>query len=210
VGDTVEGGAYLYPITVDFYTAFGAGVRTTAPTGIRYQTLVKADSLAMTNGKLGAENFGTMILPYSYAQQMMASETFANKLDAGQIVANSVQHVDIPNNGWASASFGAIIKEGYNTYMGSLVNIKDANLKIDFTGISYLKVTYADGAIGYITADWQTAKDGTEFVGGANYSKDANARSIVTVATAAINDAALSQAVKDRLQQYIDAANAVA
>ena len=203
-------GKYLYPVSVDFYTAYGAGVRTTSPTGIRYQTLVK-DNLDMLPESF-VTNFGTIVLPYSYVEQMMAeanAATFNKKVDVAQIIGSGVKHINIANNGWADPTVtGVEVADGYKTYMGSLVNIKDSNLTRDFTGISYLKVTYADGEVSYITADWQTAKDGTEFVDGVSYSKDANARSIVTVAQRALNDqnAGFSDTVRAALQAYIDRA----
>ncbi len=203
-------GKYLYPVSVDFYTAYGAGVRTTSPTGIRYQTLVK-DNLDMLPENF-VENFGTIILPYNYVEQMMAeanAATFNKKVDVAQIIESGVKHIDIVNNGWADPTVtGVEVAEGYKTYMGSLVNILDNNLNRDFTGISYLKVEYADDTVGYITADWQTAADGTEFVDGASYSKDANARSIVTIAERALADveAGYSDIIKAALQEYIDRA----
>lgn len=203
-------GKYLYPVSVDFYTAYGAGVRTTSPTGIRYQTLVK-DNLDMLPESF-VTNFGTIVLPYSYVEQMMAeanAATFNKKVDVAQIIGSGVKHIDIANNGWADPTVtGVEVADGYKTYMGSLVNIKDSNLTRDFTGISYLKVTYADGEVSYITADWQTAKAGAEFVDGVSYSKDANARSIVTIADLALKDqnAGFSDTVRAALQAYIDRA----
>ncbi len=202
-GQVLESETYLYPIIVDFYTAYGAGVRTSAPTGIRFQTLVKADGIAIM-GDVFSKNFGTVILPTAYVEGMMGSANFNNKADVELLKNSTLMHVTVANEGWAGDNVGAIKVDGYNTYMGSLVNILEANYDRPFSGLSYVYAQYADGTDMYFTANWQTAKDGAEFVDGASYSSAANSRMVCQVAFRALQDPNFnpSAAVRATLELY--------
>lgn len=214
--EITDGEKYLYPVFVDFYTAYGAGVRTTNPMGIRFQTLVK-DDLSILNDDAIFNKFGTVILPATYVETMMNDEdTFGNKFDVNAIKSESVQHIDIENDGWADPSYASVeVKEGYNTYMGSVVNIKENNLTRQFSGASYVKVQYVgDGYITYITANWQTAStDSATFADGVSYDYSDETglpRSIVEIAEKAIVAGGLSPAVQEYLDGIIEKAETLA
>lgn len=210
-GSTVDAKVYLYPLVVDFYTAFGAGARTTTPTGIRYQTIVSEEFINIMGDDI-ASKFGTIIIPTDYVEKMMGRDDFDHMLDAGKIIATTdMQKINIVNNGWASADYYRkdSVPAGYKTYMGSIVGILDQNSTKDFSGISYFMVDYVNDdsdEVAYFTAKWQTAKNGEEFVDGAAYSSAANSRNVAFIAYRAINDdnSGLSNAAKAQLQPYAD------
>lgn len=201
-GKALEAKNYLYPLTIDFYTAYGAAARTKTPTGIRYQTYVNEDSVDLLEKIMGkeagtlAENFGTIVIPYSYTEAYINRDSV---LTAQTIMTDTNTEVNIQNDKWAPEKYS---KNGYYTYFGSLVNIMEDHYSWKYSGISYLHVEYADGSEAYITAPWQTASGGSEFAD--EYSYDVNARSIEQIAFRALNDPEFtpSEAVRKALEAY--------
>ena len=176
------------PVTFTFYTAYGAGIRLGTPSGLRYTTFVNEAELAT----FGIEDtdFGTVIVPSSYVG------TKGNNVQ--EIINSNCQKIDIANSGWYDKTDIAI-PDGYKAYCGSVVNIK--NQTMNFAGLSYVKITYADGE-GYVTAPWQTAANAeTTSVA---YVEAANARSIAYVANAIKADEAVYNNYSDTVKALID------
>ena len=176
------------PVTFTFYTAFGAGIRLGTPSGLRYTTFVNEAELAT----FGIEDtdFGTVIVPSSYVG------TKGNNVQ--EIINSNCQKIDIANSGWYDKTDIAI-PDGYKAYCGSVVNIK--NQTMNFAGLSYVKITYADGE-GYVTAPWQTAANAETT--SVSYSEAANARSIAYVANAIKADEAVYNNYSDTVKALID------
>ncbi len=151
-------------VTADFKTLDGAAVRFADPTGLRfYSQASKADFDAL-GAALTAT--GTLILPTDMlGEGALTLEALADKEE-------SKDYLNIVNSGWLNAEKAEA--DGYYEFSGAIVNIKTANYDRNFSAVGYFTVTYEDG---------ETAN----FYGG---YKAANATSVKTVATKALEDLA--------------------
>ena len=151
-------------VTADFKTLDGAAVRFADPTGLRfYSQASKADFDAL-GAALTAT--GTLILPTDMlGEGSLTLEALADKEE-------SKDYLNIVNSGWLNAATAEV--DGYYQFSGAIVNIKTANYDRNFSAVGYFTVTYEDG---------ETAN----FYGG---YKAANATSVKTVATKALEDLA--------------------
>ena len=151
-------------VTADFKTLDGAAVRFADPTGLRfYSQASKADFDAL-GAALTAT--GTLILPTDrLGEGYLTLEALADKEE-------SKDYLNIVNSGWLNAATAEA--DGYYQFSGAIVNIKTANYDRNFSAVGYFTVTYEDG---------ETAN----FYGG---YKAANATSVKTVATKALEDLA--------------------
>lgn len=151
-------------VTADFKTLDGAAVRFADPTGLRfYSQASKADFDAL-GAALTAT--GTLILP----TDMLGEGTLTLEALAGK--EESKDYLNIVNSGWLNAATAEA--DGYYQFSGAIVNIKTANYDRNFSAVGYFTVTYENG---------ETAN----FYGG---YKAANATSVKTVATKALEDLA--------------------
>ncbi len=151
-------------VTADFKTLDGAAVRFADPTGLRfYSQASKADFDAL-GAALTAT--GTLILPTDMlGEGALTLEALADKEE-------SKDYLNIVNSGWLNAATAEA--DGYYQFSGAIVNIKTANYGRNFSAVGYFTVTYENG---------ETAN----FYGG---YKAANATSVKTVATKALEDLA--------------------
>lgn len=151
-------------VTADFKTLDGAAVRFADPTGLRfYSQASKADFDAL-GAALTAT--GTLILPTDMlGEGELTLEALAGKEE-------SKDYLNIVNSGWLNAATAET--DGYYQFSGAIVNIKTANYDRNFSAVGYFTVTYENG---------ETAN----FYGG---YKAANATSVKTVATKALEDLA--------------------
>ena len=151
-------------VTADFKTLDGAAVRFADPTGLRfYSQASKADFDAL-GAALTAT--GTLILP----TDMLGAGALTLEALAGK--EESKDYLNIVNSGWLNAATAEA--DGYYQFSGAIVNIKTANYDRNFSAVGYFTVTYENG---------ETAN----FYGG---YKAANATSVKTVATKALEDLA--------------------
>ncbi|MBE6596971.1 MAG: hypothetical protein E7641_04790 [Ruminococcaceae bacterium] len=145
-------------------TVDGASVRfTEGSTGMRFKTLVSKTYYDALIAKYGYSNvtFGTLIAPAEYIE---AAGAFTKEaLTAANPNALGADYLDVRTNKAYAESDGAY------TFLGSIANIKDANLDRDFAAIGY--VEYTDGVNTYVV-----------------YSDFYTVRSVEEVATMALND----------------------
>ena len=127
------------PLTLDMKAVEGASVRIGDVAGIRFQTMinkVELDALVAENGASSVE-IGTLITPTQYVKGAGAFTMEA--LDAYKELKGfeNVAYVKV------LASYANPFKtteDGYYIYAGSLENILDENVMLDFSGIGYVKV----------------------------------------------------------------------
>ena len=150
-------------VTVDFQTLAGAQVRFKDPTGLRFLSQVKkADYDALG---AAATATGTLILP----TDLLGTGDLT--LEALKDKTEGKDYLNVTNDGWLNAETAET--DGVYTFSGAIVGIKKGNYNRNFSAVSYLTVTYADGTT-------------ASFYGG--YSAE-NATSIKTVAEKALEDA---------------------
>ena len=115
--------------------------------GIRFTTHVskaQIDALnqGIENGIYKSVSYGTLIVPTDYL--------FGGDFTHAWLEANCA-YLDIPSTGW--------IYEGaeYSSYYGSIVNLNEKNLARKFSGLGYIRVTYADDTVKYFYAPYLTS-----------------------------------------------------
>ena len=127
------------PLTLDMKAVEGASVRIGDVAGIRFQTMInkaELDAIVTANGASNVE-IGTLITPTQYVKGAGAFTMAA--LDAYKELKGfeNVAYVKV------LASYANPFKtteDGYYIYAGSLENILDDNVMLDFSGIGYVKV----------------------------------------------------------------------
>lgn len=127
------------PLTLDMKAVEGASVRIGDVAGIRFQTMInkaELDAIVTANGASNVE-IGTLITPTQYVKGAGAFTMAA--LDAYKELKGfeNVAYVKV------LASYENPFKtteDGYYIYAGSLENILDDNVMLDFSGIGYVKV----------------------------------------------------------------------
>ena len=152
---------------IPIQTQYGAAVRLSEPTGLRYEThLDKAayDALVASGATVTT---GTLILPTDY---LTDNGVCAGALSAELLDELGVTYLDVVNSGWANADTAEA--DGYYCWYGSIVNIRPGNYDRAFTGVGYVRVELADGSV-YTLYGGSTA--------------EANSRSVRDVAQAALD-----------------------
>ena len=126
------------PLALDIQAVEGASVRIGTVAGIRFQTKInkaQLDAIVAENGEANVE-IGTLITPTEYVNGAGAFTMEA--LDAYKITAK------FSNDAYVKvlATYGSPFKTDgdYYIYAGSLENILDANVMLNFSGIGYVKV----------------------------------------------------------------------
>lgn len=159
--DALDGASVRMKEILDENNAFSLE-QSAAVSGIRFITKFNhSEVAALTTNGLTVET-GTLIFP----KDLLGDNTLT--LDTEGVVKNGTTYnvTRLVNQG--NAKYAP--ETGYDCYVGSLVNLKTSNFSRDFVGASYITITYDNGtSVTY-------------------YSYRAEARSIVTVATAALAD----------------------
>ncbi len=132
-------------------------------TGLRFATQVNADSLAAIKELTQVENVevGTLITLEDYVTGAGAA-TFES-LKAYQDTQNVVTYLDVPATVGTWYENSELGNGTDKLFVGSIVNIKDANLNTNMVGRGYVKVTYNDGrAPQYFYSDTSATKNVSE------------------------------------------------
>ncbi|MBQ9773269.1 MAG: SGNH/GDSL hydrolase family protein [Clostridia bacterium] len=155
-----------------------SSIRHTAPTGLRFATLVNEDMLdelhALIGDALLGVAFGTLIVPEDYL-------TDGTEFTVEALEAAGKKYLNV------EATHGAYFKVDDDAstthFVGSIVNILDGNETRPFAGIGYVKATLMTGAeyyfyspVAYVTDVQQTAQkvlDTTDISGYTTASKKA-------------------------------------
>lgn len=124
-----------------------ASIRLTAPTGLRFATLVNEDMLDdlydLIGDSLLSVKFGTLIVPEDY---LTDTDFTVEALEAA-----GKKYLDV------EATYGAYYSvdtdETTTHFVGSIVNIKNGNEARAFAGIGYVKATLMTGAEYYFYSD---------------------------------------------------------
>lgn len=130
------------PLTLDMRAVEGASVRIGEVAGIRFQTMINKAELDALVAEKGVSNveIGTLITPTQYVQGAGAFTMAA--LDA--YVANkgyeNAAYVKVRATYANPFDTETVNKTDYYVYAGSLENILDDNVMLDFSGIGYVKV----------------------------------------------------------------------
>ena len=146
------------PVTVeasDFYMRNGASIRLASAGGIRFETVVSTDLLAMLGGNV---SFGTIIAPTARAVEDGAYFMTIN--------ATEGYFVDITQTKWGEE------ESGYKAFYGALTDIPvtASGVTTALSGRAYMKITYSDSTTGYIYT---------------TYTAENNSRTLLQVAQAA-------------------------
>ena len=129
-------------LTLDMKAVEGASIRIGDVAGIRFQTLInkaELDALVAENGEANVE-IGTLIAPTVYVQKAGAFTMAA--LDAYKEAKplNSAAYVKVKATYSMPFSTKTVDGVEYYVYAGSLENIREENVMLDFSGIGYVKV----------------------------------------------------------------------
>ena len=164
----------LYPVWIGMSMQSGAAVRKVGDSGLRF--LVDIDGAAYQLGvnKNLIVGAGTLVVPTNYLSNNV---TFTHE------TFPEGYYLDIPTETWSKQS-GDVW-----TYAAALINISPAQYARSMSARGYLKVAYSDGTESYI----YTA-----------YSQDLHARSIYSVATAAVKDNVTLDAVLGYVNSVAD------
>lgn len=112
--------------TLDVVIANGAAVKTSTPTGLKFQASVATDNAEAV--KSDAIKEGMLIT---------ANDIFENN-DSTLDLTSAYTVMNIENTGWANADT--------LTYCGAVANIVESNYTRDFVAKAYVTVTYTDGS----------------------------------------------------------------
>lgn len=130
------------PLTLDMKAVEGASVRIGEVAGIRFQTMINKAELDALVEEKGASNveIGTLITPTQYVQGARAFTMAA--LDAYVADKGYENAAYVKVKATYANPFDTETVDGteYYVYAGSLENILDANVMLDFSGIGYVKV----------------------------------------------------------------------
>ena len=129
-------------LTLDMKAVEGASIRIGEVAGIRFQTLInkaELDALVAENGEANVE-IGTLIAPTVYVRNAGAFTMAA--LDAYKEAKplNSAAYVKVKATYSMPFSTKTVDGVEYYVYAGSLENIREENVMLDFSGIGYVKV----------------------------------------------------------------------
>ena len=111
--------------TLNVVAANGAAVKTSTPTGLKFQAKVTTDNTEAV--KSDAITTGMLIT---------ANDLFENN-DSDMSLTSAYKVLNIVNEGWANADT--------LTYFGAVANIVEANYERDFVARAYITVTYTNG-----------------------------------------------------------------
>ncbi len=176
----------------------GASIRLTNSSGIRYATQVNTEKLNALKayadaGKIKALEIGTLITPTSYVK-----EAGAFTVEALDALNHSSNYLDVKATiGKYFTVQGYTLADGFDkTFVGSIINIRHANIARSFSGIGYVRIVLNNGVEKYIYSyDYADI--------GANVLQDNYSRSIAQIARVFVNNEAFAQ-YRDILQSFID------
>ena len=163
-------------VKYDIKMATGASVRLVngkEGSGIRFETRISEENILEiqqinSDGTEYSVSFGTLIVPKDYLMGGMFTHEW--------LINNGLNYIDIPANVFADDEQIAFAKNenGYHSYFGSIVSLKDKNYNREFAGIGYIKFESleSEDLSFYVYADYDPT----------------NARSASYIANAAIND----------------------
>ena len=129
-------------LTLDMKAVEGASIRIGDVAGIRFQTLInkaELDKLVAENGEANVE-IGTLIAPTVYVQNAGAFTMAALDAYKASKPLNSSAYVKVVATYSMPFSTKTVDGVEYYVYAGSLENIRDENVMLDFSGIGYVKV----------------------------------------------------------------------
>ena len=115
-----------------------ASIRLGDPTGLRFATVIYEGRIQqlIDMGLVKSYNHGTLIAPTDYlTEKELSFENFTEKVDMLNVKSTNGEYLDIDGNEWTTH------------FVGSIVNIKEANYDRAFTGRGYLQVTLANGYV---------------------------------------------------------------
>ena len=115
-----------------------ASIRLGAPTGLRFATTIYEGRIQqlIDMGVVKSYNHGTLIAPTDYlTEKELSFENFIEKETMLNVKSTNGEYLDIDGN------------EFTTHFVGSIVNIKEANYDREFTGRGYLQVTLANGYV---------------------------------------------------------------
>ena len=174
----------------------GASIRLSNSSGIRFGTQINTEKLAVLNryakdGHIKRVEIGTLITPMSYVK-----EAGAFTFDALKQLSYSSKYLDVKATmGKYFTIKGFSLDEGFDeTFVGSIINIRHANIARDFSAVGYVRIILNDGSEKYV----YSYEYDNDVVLKDNYS-----RNIAQVAKVFVNDPAFAQ-YKDVLQSFID------
>lgn len=130
------------PLTLDMRAVEGASVRIGEVAGIRFKTMInkaQLDAIVEANGASNVE-IGTLITPTQYVNGAVAFTMAA--LDAFKEIKRFENPAYVKVKATYANPFDTETVDGteYYVYAGSLENILDANVMLEFSGIGYVKV----------------------------------------------------------------------
>ena len=148
----LSGDVTFEAVGVSFVTNEGATVRLKEnDVAMRFtSTIQRADYEKLVTLAGGADKimFGTYIVPASYvadAGQIFTLEALRKK--------GYTQYIDVRATGFYRADATSF------TIAGSVGHILKGNYTLDYTGIGYLQITYQDGSVGTVYADYNYLKN---------------------------------------------------
>ncbi len=139
----------------------GASIRLTNAGGIRFGTQVNSEKMDVLqqmkeNGQIKDLQIGTLITPASYVEK--AGGFTKEALDQ---LPYSAKYLDVRATvGAYFTTKGVTMTEGYDKlFVGSILNIKPANLTRAFAGVGYVKIIALDGTEHYFYSYEYTDSD---------------------------------------------------
>lgn len=159
-------------VKLDVKMAPGAAVRLTSDmetSGIRFETMVATKDVESLYAQVGAGKkysdvvFGVMIVPTDYLMGgQFTHEWLAN---------NGYEIIDIPYSITELYRFFPKEENGYSSFYGSIVKLKEENYNREFSGLGYIMLIDQEGNAEYIYAAYdQTNKRTAAFIANAAIS----------------------------------------
>ncbi|MBR2461105.1 MAG: hypothetical protein IKB34_07755, partial [Clostridia bacterium] len=150
-------------VEMDFEMLSGASVRTNPDsTGLRFMAKINRDQYDTLIASGATVEPHIVIVPTVYFENTYGYYTVDALKGSGYD-----DMIDIKATEWYESS------PGYYYYTGSVANILPESYTLDYSGVAYLRITYSNGAVCDVYAD---------------YSEENHSRSVYRVAHAAYND----------------------
>ena len=142
----LSGNVTFEAVSVGFVTDTGCSVRLLdEQVGLRFtSTLNTADYelLAAAAGGKDKIGFGTYITPARYITETLGVFTVE------ALVKNGRSYLDVPAGEFYKTTATT------STIAGSVGEIRKGNYTLEYSGVGYLKITYTDGSVGTVYADY--------------------------------------------------------
>lgn len=151
------------PIWFSLEMTDGASVKLSVPAGLRFTAKANAEEYDMLFKAAGRFNF--------YLGMIIAPLDVVNSLD--EFTIDELQNYGYPTSGMLSNEISEKDSDGYYVYNGTIWNILENNYNRKFAARAYAQITYSDGTNLIIYSD---------------YDNRDNARSVSSVAYAALTD----------------------